>query len=76
MAKAKRFAYIVDGLTPANAEAIARGLDALTIIQSLKIDIRQNLLEVTATRNPDANVEMACEMSGTVMRAKLKKRHL
>jgi hypothetical protein len=76
MAKAKRFSYIVDDLTPEKAETIARGLDALTFVKSLKIDIKQSLLEVVSLKNPDSNVEMACRLSGTILRAKVKKRKL
>ena len=76
MAKAKRFLYLIDDLTPEKADLMTRGLESLSIIKGVKINMNQNVLEVLALRNPDANVETACNLAGTVLRTKMKKRHL
>ena len=74
MAKVKRFYYLVDDLTPEKSEVMARGLKALSIVEGVKIDVAQNLVEIVATRNPDSNVQMACDVAGTVLRTKMKKK--
>ena len=76
MAKLKRYYYLVDDLNPQKGNAIARGLKAIPAIEAVNVDIAQGIVEVLASRNPDINMETACEVAGTILRTKLKKKHL
>ena len=76
MAKTKRYHYLVDGLTQSAGEVISKGLEAVESIEAVRIDVGRGMLEVVSSHTPDANVEMACNLAGAVIRTKLKKKHL
>ena len=76
MAKAKRYFYLVDNLDATKADVISRGLKALTTVTGVSVNLGQGIVEVVATVNPDEHVKMACDVAGTVMRTKLKKRQM
>ena len=76
MAKAKRHYYLVDDLDSENGEIISRGLKAVTSISGVTINLNQGVIEVVSTINPDTHVRMACDVAGTAIRTKLKKKHL
>ena len=73
MAKAKRYYYLVDSLDSQRGEVISKGLKAISSIEGVKIDLSQGIVEVLATAKPDTNVQIACEVAGTVIRSKIKK---
>ena len=76
MPKAKRFYYLVDNLNPQRGEIIAKGLKAVDSIEAVNVDLSQGIIEVVALRNPDLNVSAACDVAGTVLRTKIKKKQL
>ena len=76
MPKAKRYYYLVDDMNPQKGDLIARGLKAITSIDAANVDLTQRIVEVVATRKPDTNVETACSVAGTILRTKIKKKHL
>ena len=76
MPKSKKFYYLVDDLNPRNGEVIANGLKAISTIEAVNIDIAQGVVEVIATKNPDLNMQAACDVAGTVLRTKIKKNQL
>ncbi len=76
MSKAKRYYYLVDDLNPHKGDVIARGLKAISTIDAVNVDLTQGVVEVVATRNPDINIQTACEVAGTVLRTKIKKKQL
>jgi len=76
MPKAKRYYYLVDDLNPQNGDVIAKGLKAISTIDAVNIDITQGVVEIIATKNPDVNIETACDVAGTVLRTKIKKKQL
>ena len=76
MAKSKRFYYLVDNLTQQRADVIVKGLKAVDSIEAVRVDMSQGIVEVVASRKPDDNMEAACEVAGTVLRTKIKKKQL
>lgn len=76
MAKAKRYFYLIDNLDDQKSDIISRGLKAVSSITGVNVDIGQGMVEVVANSNPDTHVNMACDVAGTVMRTKLKKRQI
>ena len=76
MPKSKRYYYLVDDLDPRKGDLIARGLKAISTIDAVNVDLVQGVVEVVATRNPDINIQTACEVAGTVLRTKIKKKQL
>ena len=76
MPKSKRFYYLVDNLDPQRGDLIAKGLKAISSVEGVGIDLTQGVLEVVANRNPDAHVQVACDVAGTVLRTKIKKKSL
>ena len=76
MAKAKQYYYLIDSLDANKGEMISRGLKAVEAISGVTIDLKQGIVGVTSTINPEAHIQMACDLAGTVVRTKLKKRSL
>ena len=76
MPKLKRYYYLVDDLDPQKGDVIARGLKAISTIEAVNVDLVQGVVEVVASKSPDANMEAACQVSGTVLRTKIKKKQL
>ena len=76
MAKAKRYFYLVDNLTPKNGAILKRGLQTVSIITGVGVDVRKGVIEVTATKNPEVNVRAACNDAGAPLRRKIKKKLL
>ncbi len=76
MPKSKRYYYLIDNLDRNKGDVIARGLKAITTIDAVNVDLVQGVVEVVASRNPDANIQAACEVAGTVLRTKIKKNQL
>ncbi len=76
MAKPKRHFYLVDNLNGHRAEMIRKGLKAVSTISGVTVDVGQGVIEVVSTVKPDTHVQMACDLAGTIIRTKLKKRQL
>ncbi len=76
MPKSKHFYYLVDNLNPQRADIIVMGLKAVDSIEAVNVDLSQGIVEVVALRNPDPNVSAACDVAGTVLRTKIKKKQL
>ena len=76
MPKSKRYYYLVDDMDPRKGDVIARGLKAISTVDGVNIDLTQGIVEVVASKNPDINVQTACEVAGTVLRTKIKKKQL
>ena len=76
MPKPKRYYYLVDDLDLHKGDVIARGLKAISTIDAVNVDLVQGVVEVVATKSPDANMETACQVAGTVLRTKIKKKQL
>lgn len=76
MPKPKRYYYLVDLLDSRTGDIIARGLKEISTIEAVKVDLTQRVVEVVASRNPDINVQAACDLAGTVLRTKIKKKQL
>jgi hypothetical protein len=76
MPKPKRYYYLVDELDPRNGDVIARGLKEISTIEAVNVDLVQGVVEVVASKNPDVNIETACQIAGAVLRTKIKKKQL
>lgn len=76
MAKLKRHFYLVDNLDAQKGAMISRGLKAVSTIESVGVDLAQGIVNVSSSSNPDAHVQMACDVAGTVIRTKLKKKQV
>ncbi len=76
MAKAKQYFYLVDNLNEEKKTIIEKGLKALDSITGVHVDMGQSVVEVSATEKPDTHVQMACDVAGTIIRTKLKKRQV
>lgn len=76
MAKPKRYFYLVDNLDVGKGDMISRGLKAVSTIDSVGVDLGQGIVDVISKSNPDEHVRIACEVAGTVIRTKLKKRQV
>jgi hypothetical protein len=76
MPKPKRYYYLVDDLDARKGDVIARGLKEISTIDAVNVDLVQGIVEVVGTRNPDVNIETACQVAGAVLRTKIKKKQL
>ncbi len=71
MAKGKEYGYLLDGLNPERAEIIKRALQAIPEIKSISIQPSQGTIRLIASRDPEQQVKLACEVAGCVYRLKL-----
>lgn len=72
----KTFFYIIDGITPANADKLKIALESVDIIRNIKIDLQRGVLEITAKKNPEVQVKMACSIVQCNLRTEIKKRQI
>lgn len=76
MPKSKRYFYLVDEMDSQKGDVIAKGLKAISTVEAVTIDLTQGVVEILASRNPDINIQTACDVAGTVLRTKIKKKQL
>ncbi|HUX13674.1 MAG TPA: hypothetical protein VMW87_11645 [Spirochaetia bacterium] len=70
MSKSRSFYYIVDKLTADRAEVIRKGLNAITGVDGVKVSVNRGMVEVTARKDLEAQVRIACEVAGAVYRTR------
>ncbi|ADK80592.1 hypothetical protein [Sediminispirochaeta smaragdinae] len=71
MARGKEYGYLLDGLNSERAEMIKRALRAIPEIKSISIRPSQGTIQLIATKDPETQVKIACEVAGCVFRLKL-----
>ncbi len=76
MAKAKRYFYLLDNVDEEKRDIIEKGLKAIDSVTGVHVELTERVLEVSSTIKPDTHVQMACEVAGTIVRTKLKKRYV
>ena len=76
MKKPKIFKYVIDSLSPANAEKLKIALKSVDSIVGVKISPTTGVLEVQATRNVYDEVGIACNFAGVTIRTELKKKSI
>ncbi len=76
MPKLNTFYYIVDRLSKENAGTLQQSLEIIPEIKEVRISPQQGLIEVTSARDAEAQVRLACDVTGTIFRTKVKKKDL
>lgn len=70
MPRAKRFYYLVDGLTDENATIIKRGLDVIPYIKEVQVSVGRSMVETLTFRDVEDQVRLACKVAGVHFRAR------
>lgn len=73
MAKGKEYGYLLDGLNSERAEIIKRALQSIPEIKSITIHPAQGTVKLIATRDPEQQMKLACDVAGCIFRLKLGK---
>jgi hypothetical protein len=73
---ARSFFYLIDGLNAERGQRLKRALEQLDEVNGVKVHLDHGVIEVQASRDPEAQVKMACTIVGTIFRVKVKKRSL
>ena len=68
--------YLLDKLNQENAEVLKKALKTANSITGVETRVRQGLLEVLSSRNPEKELKMACDIAGVVLRREVKKKDL
>ncbi len=74
MAKEKTYYYLIDKLNAENAGTFKKALRTVDSIKSITIRPNERLVELVSTRNPEDSVKIACDISGTQFRVRVKSR--
>lgn len=70
MFKSRTFHCIVDKLTADRAEMFRKGLDAIPGIEGVRVTVNRGMIEIKAKRDMEAQVKLACEVSGARYRTR------
>lgn len=76
MGKGKPYGYLLDGLTPERAEVMTKALRSVPEIKSITVRASEGIIKVMATRDPETQIKLACDVAGCVFRLKLGKGQL
>lgn len=74
MAKNKVYTYLVDKLSPANAEPLKNALKSIPSVEDVFIKLNSGVVEVTSSKEVEQAVSMACSVAGCVFRTKVSTR--
>lgn len=72
MPRGKRYAYIVDGLTPEKGEIIAKGLRAVPDVFEVDVLPNRGVVQVRARKDVEDQIRIACDIAKTRFRTKMK----
>jgi hypothetical protein len=73
MARTKKQYFIVDNLDKESGEVIKKSLSALPDVSGIRYDLQKGMIEVEAGKDMEAQVKLACDVSGTTFRIRVKK---
>ncbi len=71
---ARSYFYLIDGLTPEKGQQMKRALEELSEVAGVVVRPTQGVIEVQSSKDPEAQVQMACSIIGTSLRVKIAKR--
>jgi len=74
MARNKIYTYLVDKLTMSNAEVLKKALKSVPSVEEVTIKVNSGVLEVTARKEVEQEVAMACSVAGCALRTKVSSR--
>jgi hypothetical protein len=76
MAGGRIYYYVIDKLNRSNAPFLEQALKTVPEIQEAKVRPVQGVVEVTASRDVEEQVRIACSVTGTVFRTRAQKKDL
>ncbi|MDC7227329.1 MAG: hypothetical protein PQJ61_11260 [Spirochaetales bacterium] len=74
MARNTAYTYLVDNITAQNAELLRKALLSNTKIIDVAVKLNSGVVVVTASKDPEAEIKMACSIAGCIFRMKVSKR--
>ena len=72
MSQGKLYGYIVDGLTQQKAVLLEKGLRAVADVFEVSVQPSRGVVQVRARRDVEDQVRLACDISKTRFRTKMK----
>ena len=72
----KTYYYLVDRLDPASAVTLKKALGAVPGIRNVSVRTREGVVEVSANRDVEEDLKMACTIAGLVYRTKISGKNL
>ena len=74
MARMTSFLYLVDGITAEKAEKLRKALLISDRIGDVSIKLNSGVVNISASRDPEPELKMACNIAGCIFRMKVNKR--
>ncbi len=74
MAKATTYLFLVDGITSEKAEKLRKAVLVSEKISDVSIKLNSGLVSVTSSRDPEAELKMACSIAGCMFRMKVSRK--
>ena len=68
MAKKTSYTFLVDNITPDNAEMLRKALLSDQKISDVSIKLNSGVVVITSSRDPQAELQMACSIAGCIFR--------
>lgn len=73
---ARSFFYLIDGLTAEKGQQMKRALEQVPEVAWVIVRPVHGVIEVQSSKDPEAQVKLACSLAGTAFRVKVGKRSL
>lgn len=74
MAKMTSYMFLVDDITALKAEALRKALLSTSWIADVSIKMVSGVVTINSSRDPEADLKMACSIAGCSFRMKVSKR--
>ena len=74
MARMTPYVYLIDDLTSEKAEKLRKAMIVNERIGEISVKLNSGVVTVTASKDPEAEVKMACSIAGCVFRMKVSKK--
>lgn len=74
MARKTNFLYLVDGITAEKADKLRNALLISDRIEDVSVKLNSGVVNITASRDPESELKMACTVAGCIFRMKVSKR--
>lgn len=74
MARMTSYVYLVDDITALKAETLRKALLINPKIADVAVKLNSGIVNITASRDPEADLKMGCSIAGCSFRMKVSKK--
>ena len=74
MARITNYIYLVDGITADKAEKLRKAMLIDQNITDVSVKLNSGIISITASKDPQTALKMACSIAGCIFRMKVSKK--